>query len=476
MLLLLVSCLSACGEQVVEFENDGGDLIAVDSGTDAGAEADAGGDAGVDAGMQSGPTLTAFTPLDSTRDVVLQVQPTATFDREMDPATFNDASFTLRQGMNNLSGTVTLDGTGRIATFEPGLPLERDRLYTATVTTAVRDTNANPLGAHRSWSFTTVPLAVPPEVVSTNPMDLSVNVSVNRSVTATFSKAMNPATITDLTFTLHEGLTPISGVVSYDAASDTATFDPAGPLSPGLNYTATIKAGAADTDGAGMAMDHVWGFRTGICSLEPVVLLSAAKYAVLAGSTVISTLTLQTTVNGDLGVSPGTAVVGFPPAILNGTQSTGPAPADAASAQFDLTAAYNDAAGRVLCPVSKDGNLGGQTLAPGLYKGVSMEISSGDLTLDGQGDDEAIFIFQMAQTLITGDDVRQVFLTNGAKASNIFWQVGSSATLGSGSVFHGTIMADQAITLKTGATLEGRALARIAAVNLDANMVTVPTP
>src|SRR5678809_1805736 len=115
----------------------------------------------------------------------------------------------------------------------------------------------------------------------------------------------------------------------------------------------------------------------------------------------------------------------------------------------DLTAAYNDAAGRTVGAITVAGNLGGQTLTPGLYKSTSsLAISSGDLTLDAQGDPNAVFIFQMASTL-TATSGRAVILAGGAKASNVFWQVGSSATLGTTSVFNGTIMADQSITLAT---------------------------
>jgi len=208
------------------------------------------------------------------------------------------------------------------------------------------------------------------------------------------------------------------------------------------------------------------------CSQNPVDLGLAANFAILAGSTVTSTG--PTSITGDLGVSPGTAITGFPPGIIIGAQHAG----DPTSAQgiADLTIAYNDAAGRTLCPISVAGNLGGMTLAPGLYKSTSsLAISSGDLTLDGQGDNNAIFIFQMASTLTTTPG-RQVILTNGAKASNIFWQVGSSATFGTTSVFYGTIMADQAISFETGATLNGRALARIAAITLDSNTIVIPLP
>jgi hypothetical protein len=139
-----------------------------------------------------------------------------------------------------------------------------------------------------------------------------------------------------------------------------------------------------------------------------------------------------------------------------------------------LTTAYNDAAGRTVAAISVSGNLGGQTLAPGLYKSTSsLEISSGDLTLDAQGNPNAVWIFQMASTLVTTVG-RQVILTGGAQAANIYWQVGSSATIGGSSVFKGTIMADQSITMNTAATLDGRALARNGAVALDANTITVP--
>jgi hypothetical protein len=203
-----------------------------------------------------------------------------------------------------------------------------------------------------------------------------------------------------------------------------------------------------------------------------IALGAAGTYAVLAGSTVTSIN--ATTLNGDLGVAPGSAVTGFPPGTVNGNIHAGDSVAGVAKAA--LTVAYNDAKGRTLAPITVAGNLGGQTLAPGLYKSTgSLEISSGDLVLDAQGDPNGVFIFQIASTLTTTSG-RQVTLSGGAKASNIFWQVGTSATLGTTSVFKGTIMADQAITLNSGATIDGRALARIAAVTMDGNTITVPSP
>ena len=141
-----------------------------------------------------------------------------------------------------------------------------------------------------------------------------------------------------------------------------------------------------------------------------------------------------------------------------------------------MTTAYNDAAGRTEGATAVAGNLGGQTLTPGLYKSTSsLEISSGDLTLDALGDANAVFIFQMASTLTTTVG-RQVILSGGARAANVFWQVGSSATLGTGSVFKGNILALASITVTTGATVEGRLLARIAAVTLDSNIIGLAIP
>src|ERR1051326_7833348 len=202
----------------------------------------------------------------------------------------------------------------------------------------------------------------------------------------------------------------------------------------------------------------------------PVPLGSATTFGVLAGSTVTSTG--DTTVNGDLGVSPGTAVTGT--LTVTGMFHAGD-PA-AAQAQLDLTTAYNDAAGRTVGAITVAGNLGGQTLTPGLYKSTSsLAISSGDLTLDAQGDPNAVFIFQMGSTLTTTTG-HNVILTGGAQAANVFWQVGSSATLGTGSVFKGNILALASITVTTGAAVEGRLLARTAAVTLDSNIVGVAIP
>ena len=201
--------------------------------------------------------------------------------------------------------------------------------------------------------------------------------------------------------------------------------------------------------------------------LAAVPLGTASTFAVLAGSTV--TNTGLTKVTGDLGVSAGSAVTGFPPGTVTGTIHA--ADATAAQAQSDLTVAYNDAAGRTTGVIGVSGDLTGRTLAPGLYKSSSSLAVSGALTLSALGNSNAVFVIQMGSTLTTGPG-SQIILSGGAKASNIIWQVGSSATLGTNSKFAGTILAAQSITVNTGATVNGRVLARIGAVTLDTNVIT----
>jgi hypothetical protein len=441
-LVLLVSVLPACGDDPVELADSGADAGAAnirtsDGKADAGnadavkadairADAEGSGAGNAEAGASDAGTSDAS-------------------DTDAGPADAPGPDLAARDGQTADTSTVDA-GSGDAASIDGG---RRDG--------AMADTIAD---------------VSPPTVVSTRPANLAVGVSVRSKLTATFSEAMNPATINQATFTLEQGNTPISGTVSYVGAGSTGTFVPTSVLALDTTYTATLTTSAEDAAGNPMSTPHTWTFTTSACGQAPVALGAAGAFVVLAGSTVTSTG--PTVVTGDLGVSPGTAVTGFPPGTVVGAQH--PGDPTAAQAVADLTTAYNDAAGRTLCPVTVAGNLGGQTLVPGLYKSTSsLEISSGDLTLDAQGDPDGVFVFQMASTLTTTGG-RRVVLSGGAKASNVFWQIGTSATLGTTSAFQGTLMADQAITLGTGATLTGRALARIAAVNLDSNRIVEPAP
>jgi hypothetical protein len=207
-------------------------------------------------------------------------------------------------------------------------------------------------------------------------------------------------------------------------------------------------------------------------TIQPTVQLAGAStLAVLAGSAISSTG--ATNITGNMGLSPGTSIGGFPPGILVGTQHINDN--IATQAKLDLTAAYNDAAGRTATDiVTISGNIGGLTLTPGLYKSTSsLAISSGDLTFNANGNPNAVFIIQIASTLTTTSG-RQVFLSGGALASNIFWQVGTSATFGTTSVFKGNVLAMQSITFNTGAKLDGRALARTGAIVMAGNTIKLP--
>lgn len=228
---------------------------------------------------------------------------------------------------------------------------------------------------------------------------------------------------------------------------------------------------------------------TNVITLQTVVqptidLGSTTGFVILAGSLISNVPT--SAINGNIGLSPaaGSLISGFGSEEITGTtyavDNSGPAGSvpDAVgltAAKGNLTTAYNDAAGRTSNDiVLLAGNIGGLTLTPGLYKSNgSVEISSGDLTFDAKGNANAVFIIQIASSLNTTSG-RKVILSGGALASNIFWQVGTSASLGTTSVFKGTIMADQSISMGTGATIEGRLFARIAAVTLNSNTVVKP--
>jgi len=219
--------------------------------------------------------------------------------------------------------------------------------------------------------------------------------------------------------------------------------------------------------------------------VQPTInLRTSSDFVVLAGSLISNVPT--SAITGDIGLSPasGSLISGFGNEEITGitytVDASGPegSVSDAVkltAAKSDLTTAYNDAAGRTSTDiVMLAGNIGGLTLTPGLYKSSgSLEISSGDLTFDAKGNAEAVFIIQIASTLNTTSD-RKIILTGGALASNIFWQVGTSATIGTTSIFKGNILADQSISINTGASIEGRLLARIAAVTINSSTIIKP--
>lgn len=231
------------------------------------------------------------------------------------------------------------------------------------------------------------------------------------------------------------------------------------PLSAGLAFTLAIGMLAA-------------GQTANAAGPAPVGLGTAAPFAVLAGTPAV-TNTGPTTITGDLGISPAAAVTGFPPGTVNGTIHA--ADAVALQAKSDLVIAYNDAAGRTPVTVVAGGALGGKTLVPGVYNagGVTLDLT-GTLTLDGQNDANSVWVFQATSDLITASS-SSVRFVNGGQPCNVFWQVTSSATLGSGSSFVGTILALTSITMNSGVTMDGRALARNGNVTLINDTITRST-
>ena len=425
------------------------------------------------------PSVRSTTPADMAVNVPTNAKVSAAFNKAVNPSTISASNFTVTgPGTTPVAGAITYNTTTNSTIFTPASTLSPGVLFTATLAAGIQDFSGNVSASGVTWSFTTGATTdtTAPFVTSTNPANGATGVPVNRPISATFNKTMDASTINSMTFTIQQGSATIDGSITYSGT--TATFTPSSNLATGVTFTGTLTTIVADLAGNELASTFTWSFTTGAAAAAgpaPIALGSSGSFGVLAGSTVTSVGPTQ--INGDLGVSPGSGVTGFPPGIVTGSIHAGDDVA--AKAKSDLLAAYNDGAARLGAAVLP-GNLGGLTFTPGLYKNSSSTMISGTgangiLTLDAQGDANAVFIFQMGSTLTT-DPGTQIVLSGGAKAANIYWQVGTSATLGTTSIFKGNILADQSITLTTGATLEGRALTRIGAVALDSNTITVPAP
>jgi hypothetical protein len=416
------------------------------------------------------PTVISEAPANGAIGVCPSTAVSAVFSNAMNPATINGTTFTLTgPGTTAVTGTVSYAGSS--AVFTPSSALALNTIYTATITTGAQDTFGNALASNFVWSFTTstTPCAGA-TVISVGPPNGTAGICPNTLVTATFSEAMKSSTINTTTFTLAApGPVSVAGAVTYDAASAAATFTPTNPLALDTLYTATITTGAEDLSGAPLASNYVWTFTTSTTACAATVPLgTACMFGSLGASTV--TNSGPTNVTGDIGVWAGTSITGFPPGTLTGTEYEDDAVA--MTAQGDLTTAYNYAAaapGGAILPA----DIGGETLVPGVYKTTSAQPSlgiTGNLTLSGNG----VYIFQIVSTLTTAANDSDVILSGGATSADVFWQVGSSATLGTSTTFAGTIMAQASVSLDTGATLNGRALARTGGVSMLSNQVNVP--
>ena len=232
----------------------------------------------------------------------------------------------------------------------------------------------------------------------------------------------------------------------------------------------TARRGLSMAIAAALALGMLAVGPTAFAAGPPTVGLgTAAAFAVLAGTPAI-TNTGPTTITGDVGIHPAVAVTGFPPGVVTGTIHA--ADAVALQAKSDLVVAYDDAAGRTPATAVAGGTLGGLTLVGGVYTAGGLTLAlTGTLTLDGQNDPNSVWIFQATSDLVTASSSVVTFI-NGGQPCNVFWQVTSSATLGSGSTFAGTILALTSITMASGVSMSGRALARNGTVTLINDSIT----
>lgn len=435
------------------------------------------------------PTVNSTHPASGATNVAINHLILVTFSEEMDPATITTVSFTVKRGSKPVAGIVTYGG--RTAMFKPLVNLGKSTLFTAKISTMAKDRAGNPLAVDEVWTFTTDVDAdtTAPTVLSTDPASGATDVTFNQVISATFSEEMLSRTISRATFTLTKGGVPVVGKVTYSGA--TAHFTPEFALEPSTEYTARIGTGIKDFTRPGnpLAAPLIWSFTTGASNAQlPVNLGLAGNYAILAKSGISTTGT--TLITGDIGVSPigAGAVTGFDLSVdasnefatspyvvgrVYAATYAEPTPTNLGTAVLNMGAAYTDAAGR---PFPDEiglgaGEIGGLTIAPGLYKwGGNVQVST-DVTLNGCPDD--VWIFQIAGTLDVASG-KSVFLSGGAQAKNIFWQVaGATVTIGSTAHMEGVVLAQNGIIMNASASWNGRALAQTA-VTLIANAITEP--
>jgi Ice-binding-like/Bacterial Ig-like domain len=480
------------------------------------------------------PTVLSTIPANAATNVPTNESVSATFSKAMNAATINGGSYTLQgPGAAAVAGVVTYAAIGDTATFTPTANLAANTLFTATITTTVTDSAGNALAKNYVWTFTTgaAPDTTPPEIVITSPANAATNVAVNQTVNATFTKAMDPLTITPATFGLTgPGGVAVGGTVAYDPINFIATFTPTASLTGNSDYIATVTAGATDLAGNPLGTTgapNPWHFSTGVVVLPPPVNLGTASlFGGFSGGAGMTNQGINTVVNGNIGTTGvSTLITGFHDSgpgciytetplnvgLVNGNIDTAPPPptvgcptegtavtqAIATQAAADALSAYNqlvafpnglDVSTCPGCGGGLAGELGNRTLAPGIYKSApgSYSISQGPLTLDAQGDANAFWVFQMATTLTVGTPSahQSVLLVNGAQAKNVFWQVGTAATINGilgGGTMEGTIIAQAAISVSTAGvaavtTLDGRALVLTGPVTVVNTVINVPGP
>jgi hypothetical protein len=398
--------------------------------------------------------------------------------------------------------------------------LPANNQFSGTITSTATDLAGNALAGNTAvlpnagkhvWTFSTGATSdlVAPTVTNVSPPDASTGVCLTKAAGATFSEPMDAASINTTTFVVTDNGVAVAGTVTYDAPSRVASFAPsnAAGFAPGKPFVVTVKSGSGgvkDLAGNGLAADRVWGFTTGTqACVAGINLRSAATFGAFGGSAGVTNQGINTVVGGNLGTTAAcTLVTGFHDAAnvytqtplnigaVNGSINCAPpAPGTASSmtiatqARADALSAYNDLAA---LPPGGDpgaGQLGGLVLPAAVYTaaGGTFAVTTGDLTLDAQGDANAVWVFQSASALTVGQGAtpRRVLLVNGAQAGNVYWQVGSAARIEDGSSMVGTIIAPAGVTISTAGqtaqtTLTGRAIGLTASVTMVNTTIVAP--
>lgn len=432
------------------------------------------------------PAVISSSPVHETTDVAHDEVISVTFSEEMNPTTMNTTTVTLIHDDTAVTGTVAYSEL--TATFTPAEHMQAGTEYTIGVSSGSRDVAGNDLEHFEGSRFSTTenpPDTTSPAVVSSDPQDGDTEVIRNKVISITFSEEMDPSTIDNSTVTLTAGTTTITGTVEY--ADMTAAFTPDDHLGSLQEYTIGVSVDALDLAGNNLENHAGSVFTTGGSenSLEAVDTGTAGDYVILAKTAI--TNVPDSDITGDLGISPEVAssISGFDltkfGSYAESAQVTGKiyaadlvedgTPMKLTTAVENMITAYNDAAGRPTPDFIElgSGNIGSLTLSPALYNWSSTVTIPTDVVLDGDADD--IWIFQIAGDLTMSADV-EITLTGGAQAKNIFWQVAGEVVIGANSHFEGIVLCMTGITLETGASLNGRALAQTAVI-LDQNSVTI---
>lgn len=487
------------------------------------------------------PSVTGTSPAATlpgpTLNVPTNMAISASFSEALAPASISAASFSLACTAPCVSpaGTVSYATSTQTAVFTPSAALASDTTYTATVSTAAVDLAGNALANNYVWSFTTGAAAASGNVTvasskpASNALDVCPNATINASFSLPSGLKMDPLTINSSTFKVaQEGATPAtivaSSIVLDHATGTIASFKPQAALVDGTRYTATLKGGASGVKdfalpANSMASDYVWSFTAEACPTAPPILISlgsAATFGAFGGSAGTTSQGIYTMINGDLGTTAvSTAVTGFhdggagctytettlntgavngsiftaapSPSVTCLTEGTAQTAAIAAAARADALIAYNALVAQAAGADPGAGNLANLVLARGVYTAASgsFMIQDGNLTLDAQGDTNAMWVFQMASSLTVGGPgasaPQSITLVNGAQAKNVFWQVGTAATInaGGGGIMAGTIISQAGAAFSTPGnvatvTLNGRVLSLNASVTLVNTVINVP--